>query len=394
MQWKRPPVFDDRERTSTAAAANEESSFDFLNRVAGDFWEHPRQLIEAWASHLSDDAEYADIRSRLRSKNNSQFNSAFLELYLHETLLRTGHTVTIHPQLPHSTRRPDFYAEKDNTGFYVEAIAPGVGKEAEAVAARRNRFLDVINRLDDRNFYLWLHVLQIGPRNPAAARLRTELARWLTTIDPDSVTDYAEAPRLRWEQEGWVAEFSAIPVRQDVRGQNRQDRRAIGIYADRPAAWVDDSTTIQKALSSKDGEYGQLDKPFIIAVGLYIFDTDRWHSMNALYGREQVTLTEHGGHAFRRGDGYFGGPPHWANTNVSGVLLVNQLQPYHAHKADVSLWVHPGADLDLPHVEWPGDTVTLLDNRVTATPPRVPPTKLFGLSEPWPPGEPWPTASP
>jgi hypothetical protein len=387
VQNTRPPVFDERERTATAPAANEESSFEFLNRIAGDYWEHPRQLIETWASHLPDDAEYSDIRSRLRSRNNSQFNSAFLELYLHETLLRTGHTVTIHPTLEHTTRRPDFYAEKNGTGFYVEAIAPGASKESEATAARRNRFLDVVNRLQDPNFYLWLHTLDIGPGEPAAARLRSELKRWLAKIDPDTVIDYTNAPRFRWERQGWVAEFSAVPLRSDARGQDREDRRAIAVYADQEAGWVDDANLITKALGTKHREYGTLDKPFLIAIGLFIFDADRWHAMNAFFGHERLVFDS--ARAYREGDGYFGSPPRWQNTNVSGVLLVNQLQPYHAHKADVSLWIHPGAEHELPDAEWPGDSMTLVNDRVITTPAAVAASDLFGLEEPWPPGEAW-----
>lgn len=391
MSEPRRPVFDASERTDTSAASYEESSFAFLNRVAGDFWHHPRQLIEDWCSRLPTATDYADMRGRLRSRNDSQFNSAFLELYLHEALLRSGHTVVIHPHLEHTERQPDFYAEKDGVGFYLEAISPGTGKDKASVNARRNRLIDVVNRLDDPNFFLWMHELTVGKAEPQAARLRTALRRWLRDIDPDTVTDYDDAPRFTWEYEDWSGEFSAHPVRKDARGVDRADRRAIGVYAHEPAAWVNDATTITKALETKRGEYGKLNKPFVIAVGLFIHDSDRWHSTNAFYGHERVTWSDgEDTRSVRQGDGYFGAPPRWQHTDVSGVLLVNQLQPYYVHTAETTLWVHPGASEQIGPFGMPGDTLTLDGNQVTTTPSPLSANELFGLPAEWPPGDPWP----
>lgn len=388
----RLPVFDERERTDASPASHEESSFTFLNRIAGDFWHHARQLIENWCSHLPTQVAYADMRGRLRSRNDSQFNSAFLELYLHEALLRSGHTVEIHPHLESTERQPDFYAEKDGVGFYIEAISPGVGKEKASDIARKNRFIDVVNRLDEPDFLLSLRSLTVGRGEPRAARLRTDLRRWLRSIDPDAMSDRENAPRFTWAREDWSAEFSAIPVRKDGRRVDGTERRAIAIYAHEPAEWVNDATTITKALDAKHGEYGALDKPFVIAVGLFIQDTDRWHSTNAFYGPERIILSDgEDARSVRQGDGYFGAPQNWQHTNVSGVLLVNQLQPYHVHKAETTLWVHPGSSLPISPFGMPGDTVNLDGNQVTTTSGAIPANELFGLPPEWPPGDPWPS---
>jgi hypothetical protein len=109
---------------------------------------------------------------------------------------------------------------------------------------------------------------------------------------------------------------------------------------------IDDAPAILKALATKHHSYGDLGAPFIIAVGTYIFDRDRWHSTNAMYGRVGVQLGESPSgelltREVRHPDGYFGAPPDWRNSNVSGVLLVNQLMPYHLQRAEVTLWRHP-----------------------------------------------------
>jgi hypothetical protein len=70
----------------------------------------------------------------------------------------------------------------------------------------------------------------------------------------------------------------------------------------------------------------------VVAVGTYIFDSNRWHSANALYGQEAVQVGEmsDGGvvtRVVRRPDGYFGVPGKRQHHNVSGVLLINQPCP-------------------------------------------------------------------
>jgi hypothetical protein len=42
-----------KDRTATAPAAHAEPTFDFLNRIAGDYWEHPRQLLQTWADRIA-----------------------------------------------------------------------------------------------------------------------------------------------------------------------------------------------------------------------------------------------------------------------------------------------------------------------------------------------------
>ena len=136
MTADRVPIFDDLERTEAIPSEHGEPIFDFLNRVAGDYWAHPRQLMQAWADRIPDPPDYNNLRQRFRSHDDDQFRSAFLELYLHECLARAGYRVTIHPSLPATTRRPDFHAERSGMGFYLEAIAPGTSADAKAAAGR------------------------------------------------------------------------------------------------------------------------------------------------------------------------------------------------------------------------------------------------------------------
>ena len=56
--------------------------------------------------------------------------------------------------------------------------------------------------------------------------------------------------------------------------------------------WIDDAPAIRNALTTGHHEYGDLNAPFVIAVGTYIHDKDRWHTPNAMYGAAAVELSE------------------------------------------------------------------------------------------------------
>jgi len=396
MAPTRAPIFDIQERTDSLPADHSESSYAFLNRVAGEFWEQPRDLVQAWADHVTYPADYSELRARFRSRDDYQFRSAFLELYLHEVLIRAGYAVTIHPEIPGTTRRPDFLARRDETAVYIEAIAPGAPDAQRRAASRRDVFFDTVNRVGDTNCVLMLDELREGVTPPAAAKLRAELRRWLTSLDPDDMTDLEHAPTFQWEQDGWAASFRAIPKAQHARRPARRGDRAIGVYGHTSAQMVDDAPTIRDALKAKYRDYGDLDAPFIIAVGLYIFDSNRHHRSNALYGDEAIQWGETASgeivtRAVRHPNGFFGARPDWEHRQVSGVLTVNQLQPYSVLGAETTLWRHPNPGHALPaDIGLPGDTVDLAANRLESTPSSVSTADLFELPTAWPLGEPWP----
>lgn len=395
MAPDREPLFEDAERTYSSPSSHQESTFDFLNRVAGSYWEHPRSLMQEWMDHIEDVADYNDLRQRLRSRDDEQFRSAFLELYLHESLIRAGYAVTIHPRVQGVTTHPDFLAQRGTERLFIEAIAPGSNPAAKATAKRRAVLFDAVDRLDDPNFVLWLDHLVEGPTPPRAARLRADLARWLGGLAPDGPWTAESAPTYTWEEGGWLARFKAIPVRPDAR-ERRADRRAIGVYGHTGVEWVDDAPAVRKALNTKHSEYGDLGAPFVIAVGTYIHDRDRWHTTNAMYGHLAVEISdgpdgEMTTRDIRKPDGYFGTPPDWLHRNVSGVLIVNQLMPYYAQRAEVTLWRHPRPLHKLPdEVGLPAHTLTLAARELIEVPPARPADKFFALPDPWPPGKPWP----
>jgi len=192
----RAPIYDDRDRTDLSPQRNGETSFAFFNRAGGSLWRHSRALHQEWADRLSD-REYADVRAALRS-DNAQARSAFLELYLHECLSRGGFEVTVHPDLPHTTRHPDFLAERAGTRIYIEAIAPGTSKAERSKAARMNDLLAALDQVGDDNFFLMTTSIVQGNNSAPAASFRQGIRGWLEGLNPETVDakDWP-APHLR-----------------------------------------------------------------------------------------------------------------------------------------------------------------------------------------------------
>jgi hypothetical protein len=391
----REPIFDVVERADPSPMKNGESSFRFFNRVSSEFWDQPRSLTQAWADQIPADADYREMRSRLRSPDDYELRSVFLELYLHEVLRRSCRAVEIHPELPTGSRRPDFRTKLDDESIYVEAIAPSISKEAKSAAARLAQFYAVIDSVNDPNFFLWVDEVNQGPDPVAASNLRRRLRGWLAGLIPGTFVKN-DRPTFSWTEGEWSGSISVWPRGRELRGDEFD--RGIGVYP-MVVGFFSDAPTIRRALAEKDSAYGSLDAPYIIAIGINSFDTDHDDIENALWGQDSLIIEDfaNGGARTRRlrqPNGYFGSPGGWLHTQVSAVLVVNQLLQHNPMIANVSLWVHPGADHPLPAgLIFPGVTVELVDD-ILQTTSGIDPHEFFGLPTEWPSGDPWPWKKP
>lgn len=387
----RQPVFDDFERDDPSPQRNGESSFAFYQRIAGDYWTQTRMLQQEWADHIENDTDYASVRGGLRSADDAESRSAFLELYLHEVLIRGGSHVVVHPALDHTSRRPDFLAQRASTDLYVEATAPSPTKAEKTAAGRMARLLAAVDQVNDPRFFLWTREINPGFDSPSGAKLRADLRRWLRDLDPLAFSPDS-MPTYDWTQGGWSGQVGAWPTNPD---SSPTRNRSIGVYGHHPVQTVDDASKIRRALAEKVRAYGRLTSPFVIVIGMHIFDSDYSESTNALYGQHSISVTFSGegethSQPFRAADGFFGRPGAWRNTRVSGVLIVNQLSPHDPTRADVSFWVHPGATHRMPESPYfPGSIRELVGDRVESR-LGLDARRLLNLAEDWPTGEPWP----
>lgn len=394
-----PTLFDPVDRTDGRPGLYGEQTFDFLNRVAGPYWDDVRWTLEHWLSHVPPGPDHADLRARLRAADH-EHRAALVELFVHELLVRAGYDVEIHPALPHTSRRPDFLAAKGREAVYIEVATWGSRPEARARTARENDLLRAIEQCNSPNFFLRIGNIVQGTVPARGRRARTAIERWLASMDPDdpalleagSLQDLAG---MTWRDGDWIVEVQAIPVAPEYRG--RPDHRPIAMRGDMSAQFIDDAPELRRILDHKAKSYGSLSAPFVIALGSWTWDPDQWHFMNCLYGALQYSIKHFTDGTTttaptRDPHGFFISPQGWRNQHVSGVLHINQLSEGMLLNPNLDLWLHPdpefalgSADLGLPVrvcVPVDGDIQTLMPAASLAS--------HLHLPEKWPRGEPWP----
>lgn len=388
-------IFSAITRTNPSPASHGDSDFQFLDRVSGLYWDQIRDLIEDWFSRLCPDA-HADVRGRLRSKDDRQSKGAFFELYLHECLLRMGYSVTCHPELDGTSRRPDFLAEKDGRSIYLEARSASSSDIAVGKSARVNAAYESLDKLDSPNFFLWIDVAKQGDAPLRARPLRGRLEKWLAGLDPDEHTLVGkrrdDLPGLTHEDAGWKIGFRAFSKPPEARG--REGARPLGIFGGGEAHWVQDEEGIRSALTDKGSAYGSLAAPFVVAVASSSISLDDDDVLNALFGTEVVEFrtfadgTESTAMA-RKPDGYWYGGDHWAHRGVSAVLVVKNLHPAFVGTQQHTIWEHPDPEVVVDEFPiWRRSVVE--DGNMTFTEPVCSQAEWFGLGDSWPVGEPFP----
>lgn len=402
--WLSPPcggiyrvtIFSAITRNDPSPASHGDSHARFLDRVSGDYWDQVRGLIEDWFSRFCPDAQ-ADVRGRLQSKDDRQSKGAFFELYLHECLLRMGYTVTCHPELEGTSRRPDFLAEKGGRSIYVEARSASSSDVAAGKAARVNALYESLDKLDSPNFFLWIDVVKQGEAPLRARPLRGRLETWLAELDPDEHTLEAwkrrvDLPGYAHEDAGWKIDFRAFPKSPEACG--REGARPLGIFGGGAAQWVQDEEEIVRALTDKGSVYGLLDAPFVVAVASSSVSLDDDDVLNALYGTEVVEFrtyadgTEDTAKA-RKADGYWYRGDHWDHRGVSAVLVVKNLHPAFVGEQQHTIWEHPDPEFAADGFSmWRRSVVE--DGVMTFVDPEHSQAKWFGVGDPWPVGEPFP----
>jgi hypothetical protein len=345
-------VFDKVTRIDASPAKHSESTLTFLNRVAGDYWDQIRDLVSQWAANVPA-ASRADLRGRLRAPDNRQFWGAFWELYNHESLVRGGYDVEIHPPVDGASRQPDFLASRGETRFYVEAKAL-IGRDPNPGAtARKQRLYDALDTIDSPNFFLAIDVNAVGATDLRTGPLRSKLERWLRGLNPDTTELPSiyndEGETFVWLHDGWDLSFRPISVRPEARG--KPDHRVLGIFGPVEMTFVSDDVLLREALADKGRAYGDLDFPLVVAINVFGFSHDNFDTMNALYGtyQLQISLVDRDSPPVpvRAPDGYWAAGT-WAHGHVAGVLVARSMDPWRVIDEIPTFWPHPEPDQAVP----------------------------------------------
>ena len=337
-------LFDEMDRSDDGAAKYAEPWFPYWNRSARKDIALVRAYLEEWFGRYP--AEHVpDLRGRFRSSNDVQHRGAFFELFLHELLLRLGCVVEVHPEVPGTSKRPEFrVASPGGREFYLEAkVATDESNEKASARARVNLVYDAINDLDSPDY--WVNV---EPRGAPASHVPTKklkafLTEQLALVEYDEMvrryeqTGLDDLPRWSYEFEGWSAEFFPIPK---VRARGQKGLRPMGIQMIAPY-WADPVTPLRTAILAKAKRYGTPDLPFVIAINALSEDIDDDDVDSALFGDESWVIKNiDDAPEFRRVPNGVWTSPEGRYTRVSAILVFQKLAAWNFPSAKVRLYHH------------------------------------------------------
>src|SRR4051794_16695231 len=128
-----------------------------------------------------------------------------------------GYSVTCHPEVDGTNRRPDFLAEKDGRSSYLEARSASSSDITVGKSAQVNALYESLDKLDSRTSSSGSTLSGRATLPFARGRCGGAWRSWLAGLDPDEqgpvVEPRDELPGLTHQDAGWTVEFRAFPSR-------------------------------------------------------------------------------------------------------------------------------------------------------------------------------------
>lgn len=372
-------IFDVVSRTDRTPRRANEPYFAFLNRSGSQFFNPVRDLPQSWLNRVPAPHQNG-IVGALRSGSDEQFDSAFWELYLHQTLTSLGVEITLHPDLPGTSKHPDFLVHADHP-YYLEAVSTGTTPAKLKRQARLSEVEAVLDAVRVENWTLSFSWHEVGPAPLASARVRDTLLRWLNGLDEDSATaarKYDDLPTLRISDAGWELKFTALPVAAG------RDAPLVAVRGAGRAFVVDNKTALRRVIYSKAKRYGtNIPHPLVTAVlSNQEVPTRTYDVVPVLYGRHPLGPAEVTDPSELAEDGHWRTREGWRRSHNPHIVVAADLHLYNLHTRP--LWgfrtLDPRVEAGL---ELPWTASVDLDVAEPQTPSTTPHLDALGIASDW-----------
>ena len=338
-------LFDNFNRTYDAPALHNEDKYHFFNRSARPASAHIREALENWFTHYPD-----NDKAELKARFQSEFSSAFYELFIHELLLKIGCGVTVHPVASsRSSTRPDFLARFPcGADVFVEAVlSKGESNEERNRHAQLNTLYDEINKIKSPNFFLTiLSAKNPQGMQPSGRKIRSFLNERLKGLNPDEISEAVRkcgakgAPTWIFSDGSFELEVSPIPKPPESRG--KPGHRLIGIEPG-GGHWGGSAAALRGSITAKAKQHGRLNKPYVIAVNSL-----------SVWGTDDDDISE----AFCGSQGVF------SNYSRISAVLVTKVYPSNIPSAPICLYHNPFAVKPCMRLSWQVNQTTYCETKL------------------------------
>jgi len=390
-----PRIFDETHRSDGSPAKGVEDTYRFLNRISGAFWDEVRELIEDWFARYPADKGPA-LAGRIRSDSYG-FWGAYLELFLHEILIRIGASVEVDPELP-GGRTPDFRISHSDKSFLLEATTLMEPQKDERANRRNAPMLDALRKVKSAEFMISVDRVAQGPDQPAGTRLAAQLEEWLSQLDYSEIRaaalrSWSDVPTATLFDRGWEVVVRPIPKAED-----RHILSEISILEPSQGRFVDDHAAMCTDLQEKARKYRSVGEPLVLAVSNRRWTADREEVRVALFGaawehpRMMKALqidpnwrkVPEGLWLTRTGARY---------AEVAAVLEVDKVSPWHVTDGRVTAWRNPLARDAIGPLPFQQVSVDLEHGTFDSRDPSRSIAEILAIPSDWPHGEPFPRNS-
>lgn len=311
-------VFDDIDRTDINYKRHDESAYDFYNRSALPFTEMVRSRIEKYANLLSE-AEQKDLIANL--KNN--WEATYFELFLAKRFHDMGYQIATHPELAHTSKRPDFLLTGNGPEVYAEAR---VATDMTDDERKKQQIIDEViaginTHVKSKEVFLSIwQVKVLSKQNKSLKSLYTELDEYIK-VNKEEVSNPSPLIRAnkRFKYDNGSIRVICSLVSKTVHTDDDPNDRVIGMQT-QPGEIVNPTAALMRSIKSKASRYGKLDKPYVVCIQIgSVYGASDGELDDLLFGRGITHLNT--GKSWREHDGMFGSATNPKMTRVSGVLF-------------------------------------------------------------------------
>ena len=199
-------LFENKQRTRTAAKKPGEGDFAFYDSCALPDYDLYRNLVNGWIGELPE-TDRADIVSRMRKGDSLQYQAALAELTIHAALKREGYNMRLHPACSHPTRKPDFEVQ-DANAKPVAIVEVTTFNPATDEIGQSQRDAAVYNALDKvklpAGWRIGLDILKHGEKPASLNKICKAVEAWAAEAAGD---DPLATPAKTFDADGWSIEI-------------------------------------------------------------------------------------------------------------------------------------------------------------------------------------------
>ena len=329
-------LFDECERTDDGPIAPGETFPSMLNRSPAPQFVEARKLLEQWFRDYVQGAterEAKRFRGEFESKNLSKHLGAVFELLVHQILVRSRFSVSMHPTVPGTSKRPDFAATSNGSRILVEATVVAPDSNPRSLPNKKEDALRKFNKHPITDY-----IVQIEESNGCLKRdlPYKEIKRAFNKL----LAEHASDPRLFHKIlfDDWELSVELIPF--------------AGTGINRVLPWpvdIEGHSSVkaaQRKIKYKGSGYREIENTLILAVNVLPLDfnpvTD---AHTTLFGKDGIWH-----------------PRRPRCSPVTGVLFFANTDAFNVRTARPCLFVNPSVSPDalppvllrLPHCKGPG----------------------------------------